>query len=81
MGLYDFFHDIPKVVIPPKPVGKIETFEEHLLRIASAYGRRYIGWPCDEAQDLPVGDERREHIANCEECKRLIRVLEMKVLP
>ena len=80
MGIFEYFNDIPKVVIPPKPEGKVETFEELELRVASGHGRRHIGWPCDEAQDLPLGDERIEHIENCEECTRLINLLEMKVL-
>ena len=40
--------------------------------------RKYLGWPCDIAQDLPI-DERPEHIKDCDECSRLLAVLEEKI--
>jgi len=55
-----------------------ETFEEREKRVASEYGRRHIGWPCDIAQDLPL-DDRSFHIKTCPECKRLIEELEKKI--
>lgn len=51
-----------------------ETFEELEKRVASKYGRRHIGYPCDIAQDMPI-DDRHEHIKNCDECKRLEKEL------
>jgi len=40
--------------------------------------RRYLGWPCDIAQDLAI-DDRPEHIKDCDECQRLLNVLEEKI--
>lgn len=40
--------------------------------------RKHIGWPCDEAQNLPI-DDRPAHIKNCEECKRLLEKLEKSI--
>ncbi len=54
-----------------------ETFEELLKRVAGQ-GRRHIGYPCDDAQDIPI-DERPEHIKNCSECKKLLERLEEDV--
>lgn len=62
-----------------------ETFEELERRVASEYGRRHIGYPCDEAQDLPI-DDRQKHIFNadgsykCIKCKELIEELERKII-
>jgi hypothetical protein len=55
-----------------------ETFDELERRVASQYGRRHIGWPCDDAQDLHI-DDRPQHIKNCKECERLMIELEKKV--
>lgn len=63
---------------------KNESFEERERRIASEYGRRHIGYPCDEAQDLHI-DDRHEHIFNkdgtykCEKCKKLMDKLEKEI--
>jgi len=60
------------------------SFEELERRVASEYGRRHIGYPCDDAQDLPI-DDRQDHIFNadgsykCLKCKKLIDDLEKKV--
>ena len=44
------------------------------------YGRKHLGWPCDEAQELEIGSkERHEHIKYCKECKKLEIELEKKV--
>lgn len=62
----------PKI-LPSLPYGQNGlTFEEFEHKIASEYGRKHIGFPCDKAQDMPI-DDRPEHIKNCEECKKLIK--------
>jgi len=76
-----------KSIEKPKPSycynNNDESFEELERRVAKKYGRRHIGYPCDEAQDLPI-DDRQEHIYNpdgsykCPECKRLIEDLEKR---
>ena len=75
----------PKI-LPSLPYGNSnESFEELEKRVASKYGRRHVGYPCDEAQDLPI-DDRPAHIFNadgsykCPECERLITELERKIL-
>jgi hypothetical protein len=61
-----------------------ETFEELEKRVASEYGRRHIGYPCDTAQDLPI-DDRQEHIFNkngtykCKKCESLMNKLEIRI--
>ena len=55
-----------------------ETFEELERKIASEYGRRHIGYPCDVAQDMPI-DDRPKHIKSCPDCQELIKKLDEKV--
>jgi len=56
------------------------TFEEWEAIVAKKYyNRRHVGWPCDDAQDIPVGDNRNLHIKTCPECKRLLDELNKKV--
>jgi len=65
-----------KSIEKPKPVVITTTsnisFEEWERKIASEYGRKHIGYPCDVAQDMPI-DDRPEHIKDCPECKKLIK--------
>lgn len=35
-----------------------------------------IIFPCSAAREMPVGDERCEHIRGCDECQRLIKELD-----
>lgn len=37
--------------------------------------RKYQGFPCDKAQDLPI-EQRPEHMKNCNICKKLERELD-----
>ncbi len=60
-----------------KPKVKPSTFKN---------GRKYLGFPCDVAQELPYeNDERKNHIYNddgsfkCKECKRLINEIEKEI--
>lgn len=57
-----------------------ETTDDIIRRIASKDGRRYIGWPCDEAQVLPIGKVRSVHVKCCPECARLKKKLEESLL-
>jgi hypothetical protein len=57
---------------------QFKTFEDLEKYVASQYGRRHIGWPCDIAQDLSL-DDRQFHIKTCPECKRLIDEFEKKI--
>ena len=57
---------------------QFKTFEELEKYVASQYGRRHIGYPCDDAQDLPLIDRPR-HIKDCSECKRLLQEFEQKI--
>lgn len=77
-----------KSIEKPKPVvittSSGETFEELERRVALKYGRKHLGYPCDEAQDLDI-DDRPSHIFNadgdwkCLKCKNLIEQLEKKI--
>jgi hypothetical protein len=85
MGLDEFFNQTTKIRVPPPPEGVTETFEEILTRISAPYNRRYIGFPCDKCQGLPI-EERGDHMFSgdetykCPECKRLIDKLNREVL-
>jgi len=43
--------------------------------------KQHVGiiFPCFVAREMPVGDERCEHIKNCVECQRLIKELDKVV--
>lgn len=58
--------------VSPSPSQDNLTFEERERKVASEYGRRHIGFPCDIAQDMPI-DDRPAHIEDCPECKELIK--------
>ena len=65
----------PKI-LPSLPRGDDGmTFDEWERKVASEYGRRHIGYPCDVAQDMPI-DDRPRHIKNCPECQELIKKLD-----
>lgn len=53
-------------------------FQDRELQQEKPKNRRYLGWPCDIAQDLAI-DARPDHIKDCDECRRLLDVLEEKI--
>jgi len=73
--LYSFFGEEPPKVHTPEPeedfVPRFSNFKDLEKAVAEKHGRRHIGWPCDEAQDLPIGSERDLHVKHCEECRRI----------
>jgi hypothetical protein len=75
----------PKKPVIPISSSNFDTFDELEKRIAAEYGRRHIGYPCDDAQDLPI-DDRQEHIFNsdgswrCVVCKELMEKLERGII-
>jgi hypothetical protein len=55
-----------------------EDFDALEKRIASEYGRKHIGFPCDVAQDMPI-DDRPKHIKSCPDCQELLKKLDETV--
>lgn len=59
------------------------TFEDMEKRAASKYGRRHLGYPCDEAQDIKLSEGYSlrfyEHLKNCKECKMLFEKLDRSI--
>jgi len=68
----------PKIIAPPSNEENNNiSFEEHERQIAQKYyGRRHIGFPCDDAQDMPI-DDRPKHIKNCPACQELIKKIDL----
>ena len=62
--------------IPPTPPTELQTL---IQQIASEHNRRHIGWPCDIAQDFPIGEQRSLHIEHCDDCKRLLEEFERRI--
>ena len=78
MSLKDFYSDEEDADLElekraPEPI--IETADDIVRRIAAKEGRRYIGWPCDNAQDLPIGKVRSAHVQCCPDCARIKKEL------
>ena len=66
----------PKI-LPSLPRGDdTEGFEELEKRVASEYGRRHIGFPCDVAQEMPI-DDRPKHVKSCPDCQEIIKKMDM----
>ena len=78
----------PKTVIEAQkqeeePIFKYETFEELEKAVASEYGRKHIGYPCDEAQDININNDYTQeyynHLETCSKCKELLDKIESKI--
>jgi hypothetical protein len=81
MGLDEYFgvtHEEPKDPEPEYIPSKYSTFDELEKAVASEYGRRHIGYPCDIGQSFPVGSKQRDlHCNHCPECKKLLDRLDI----
>ncbi len=76
---FEWEEPIPEPIVREKKVEPSTSFGRLVKKVAAKYGRRHIGWPCDDAQDIPIGEERSKHIKYCSECERLMEELEKKV--
>ena len=56
-----------------------EKREKSRLQSHTTMDRKDGSFPCLVAQQLPVGEMRREHIENCDECKKLEREIDRKL--
>lgn len=54
----------------------MSTIQQTLFDEATEKQHISIMFPCPVARDLPISDERCEHIKNCDECQRLIKELD-----
>ena len=52
---------------------QLSLFEVDNLR------QKRIFWPCPIAREMPVGEERLNHIKNCSECERIKEELDKSV--
>jgi len=66
---------------------RLREVEEHNKKCEQRWKERKMrgeeNWmakfPCKKALEYPVGEQRRQHIMGCDECKELERELDLKV--
>lgn len=56
-----------------------EKVEWHSEKWKQHQGEKVGTFPCLIAQQLPVGEMRRKHIENCDECKKLEREIDRSI--
>ena len=52
---------------------QLSLFEADNLR------QKRIFWPCPIAREMPIGEERLDHIKDCSECERIKEELDKSV--